>query len=177
MQLTEITTAASEPITLDALKLALKLEHEDDDTHLENCLKAARVTLEKRLDMAFVARDFRLTLDQWSTKIVLPVSPVSTILSINVTNADLTQTLIPPALYMLVNDRLLFYAYPIDPGIKFAGISIDFTAGFVDVPADLKQAVMMLAVHYYENRGVLGHFAHLPENIAVLIQPYKKVRI
>lgn len=177
MQLSELTMPASEPISLATLKLALKTDNSDDDTHIENCLKAARHTLEKRLDMAFVTRSFRMTLDRWPVKLKLPITPTQNILAVNVTNSDNSQTTIPPALYQLANERLLFYAYPIDPGIQFAGISIDFTAGFSDVPPDIQQAVQKLAVHYYENRGVIGNTTKLPENIENLLAAYKKVRL
>jgi uncharacterized phiE125 gp8 family phage protein len=177
MQLSELTPSPSEPISLVTLKLALKTDNPDDDTHIENCLKAARHTLEKRLDMAFVTRSFRMTLDKWPVKLKIPVTPALNILAVNVTNIDGSQTTIPPALYQLVNDRLLFYAYPIDPGIQFAGISIDFTAGFLEVPPDIQQAVQKLAIHYYENRGVIGNASNLPENIENLLAGYRKVRI
>jgi uncharacterized phiE125 gp8 family phage protein len=46
------------------------------------------------------------------------------------------------------------------------------------VPADLRQAVLLLAAHYYENRdaGALGEAA-MPAGVAGLLGPWRALRL
>lgn len=58
---------------------------------------------------------------------------------------------------------------------------IRFTAGFGaswgDVPSDLRQAVMMLAAHFYENRNAQPDTGGLPFGVLVLLEAYRVTRI
>ena len=67
------------------------------------------------------------------------------------------------------------------PRIPRAGqAEIRFTAGFGeswdDVPADLRQAVFLLAAHFYENRAE-GAGGTMPFGVLVLIEAYRATRI
>lgn len=64
------------------------------------------------------------------------------------------------------------------------GLQIDFTCGYGaapgDVPPPLRQAVLMLTAHYFENREVLrqpGGEALLPYGLAAVLAPYRIVRL
>ncbi len=69
------------------------------------------------------------------------------------------------------------------PAIPVAGeVEIGFDAGFGaawgDVPADLAQAVLMLAAYFYENRSDVGAAqGNLPFGVTALIQRYRVVRL
>ena len=57
-----------------------------------------------------------------------------------------------------------------------------FTAGFgeswEEVPADLRQAVFLLAAHFYENRSDGRRVAgSMPFGVLVLIEAYRTARI
>ncbi|MFU8765990.1 MAG: head-tail connector protein, partial [Haliea sp.] len=56
---------------------------------------------------------------------------------------------------------------------------ITFDAGFgpdwADVPADLAQAVFLLATRFYEHRG--GTEAEITPDVAALIAPYRSIRL
>lgn len=65
-------------------------------------------------------------------------------------------------------------------------IQISFTCGFgdapSDVPAPLRQAVLMLAAHYFENREVLTGTGNdravvLPMGVQSLLTPYRIMRV
>lgn len=71
-------------------------------------------------------------------------------------------------------------------GRAASAIQISFTCGFgdapSDVPAPLRQAVLMLAAHYFENREVLagtgnGGAAVLPLGVQSLLTPYRMMRL
>ena len=59
---------------------------------------------------------------------------------------------------------------------------VHFVAGFADnwegVPADLRQAVLMLAAHYYEYRHDTGlSNGCMPFGVSSLIERYKALRL
>lgn len=65
------------------------------------------------------------------------------------------------------------------------GLQIDFTCGYGagqgDVPAPLRQAVLMLCAHYFENREVMtgaeGAKQVLPMGVYALLAPYRMMRL
>ena len=67
------------------------------------------------------------------------------------------------------------------PSVPAGGhVTVRFAAGFGtgwdDVPADLAQAVMMLAARYYEDRGFDGSQLALPHGVSALIDRWRAVR-
>jgi hypothetical protein len=59
---------------------------------------------------------------------------------------------------------------------------IGFMAGFgpdwSDLPADLAQAALMLAAHFYENRNASGRDpAAMPFGVAALLERYRTIRL
>jgi uncharacterized phiE125 gp8 family phage protein len=71
------------------------------------------------------------------------------------------------------------------PGRSAAGIELDVSAGYgaaaIDVPEPLRQAIRLLAAHWYENRGVvaLGQTSAvtLPVSVPALLAPYRMVAL
>ena len=70
------------------------------------------------------------------------------------------------------------------PGVAALGIEIQFTAGFgaaaTDVPAPLRQAILLLVAHWYENREpvVAGIAAtRFPDAVIGLLEPYRMRRL
>ncbi len=63
------------------------------------------------------------------------------------------------------------------------GIEIDYVAGHgaaADVPADLKQALLVLVAHWFEHRDaviVAGSGAVVPPGFERLLAPYRQVRL
>ena len=66
------------------------------------------------------------------------------------------------------------------PERAIAGIEIDVTCGYGnepdDVPEPLRQAILHLVAHWYENRGLVAagaEVAVLPHSVSALIAPYQ----
>ena len=71
---------------------------------------------------------------------------------------------------------------PPEPGRKIAGIEMRIRAGFgasaANVPAPLRQAILMLAARWFENRGDAATDATaLPVEIAALVNPFRRMRL
>ena len=158
------------------------------DTALEAYLRAALAAIEGRTAKVLLARDFRLTLEDWrgAQAQPLPVAPVSAIAAVRLHDAAGAAVLVDPARYRLVRDisrpRLQAVGGSL-PGVPLDGSAeIAFTAGFgpdwASVPVDLAQAVFLLAAQYYELRHEgIGETQAIPFGVMALIEPWRTVRV
>ena len=71
-----------------------------------------------------------------------------------------------------------------EPGRRLNGIEIAVTCGFgaqhADVPAPIRQALLLLVAHWYEHRdpGEIGTSeAHVPQAVTALLHPWMPVRL
>ena len=194
MILTEVSAppAAAVPVRAFAEHLRLGTGFADDgseDAVLELYLRAAMAAIEARLGRALLARDFAWTVTRWREDASqgLPIAPVR---SVEGGHADrrrgrrdrgrsggLVGAARQPA---AAAGRAFGRNLPRIPRSGHA--EIRFTAGFGeawdDVPADLRQAVFLLAAHFYENRaegGAIG--GSMPFGVLVLIEAYRATRI
>lgn len=193
MMLTELTAVPGSALPVDALKDHLRMGTgfalpPAQDALLEGYLRAALAAIEGRTGKALIARDFAWSVEAWRdpAEQALPTAPVSAILSLTLHAVDGTPTVIDPGVYRLVADLhrpriagmgMVLPAIPTDGRAVVA-----FTAGFgpawVDVPADLQQAVLLLAAEYYEHRHDDGTAAAgLPFGVVALIERWRHVRV
>lgn len=158
------------------------------DGVLETYLRAAIAAVEARTGKALIERDYTYTLSAWRDLGAqeLPVAPVSSLTSLTIVDRTGDETPIDTGNYLLEEDthrpRLVSTGF-ILPQIPVAGKAvIAFTAGFGaawdDVPADLAQAVMLLAAHYYEHRHETAvTAAPMPFGVGSLIDRHRTMRL
>jgi uncharacterized phiE125 gp8 family phage protein len=193
MLLAEETTLATEDLPIGPLREHLRLatgfgEENLQDGLLESQLRAAIVLIEARTGKILLARRFRLELARWRDRRAqaLPVAPVSTIHSLVLRDSDGEETTVTPGDYLLMPDgqrpRLLPRGNAL-PSIPRSGqVLIRFDAGFGSswqaIPADLAQAVLLLAAELYERRHEgAGAEAGLPYGVQILIERWRTVRV
>ncbi|WP_071797105.1 head-tail connector protein [Natronohydrobacter thiooxidans] len=136
------------------------------DATLEQYLRAALASVEGRVARALFRRDYLLVLTRWREDYAqrLPVAPVVAVASVTLVNAGGVEMVVSPTRYRLDGDGTrprLEAAGTALPMIPTGGrVEIGFTAGFgpawEDIPADLRQAVLLLAAQYYEGRDGTG---------------------
>jgi uncharacterized phiE125 gp8 family phage protein len=193
MMLSEVTPISTAALPLQAMKDHLRLGSgfADDglqDGLVEAYLRAAMAAIEGRIGKALLTRRFRMQLEdwRWAETQTLPVAPVSSIVSVSMIDGAGVPTAVDPARYRLVADMhrpklaSTGSALPSVPTNGSAEISFDagFGAAWSDVPSDLRQAVLMLAAEYYENRNDMGlRDAGLPYGIMALIERWRTVRV
>ncbi|MBS0124243.1 head-tail connector protein [Thetidibacter halocola] len=193
MILVEETQVPEAALPVDALKQHLRLGSgfaEDDvqDAVLASFLRAAMAAVEARCSSVLIARRFVLTVHVWrdGEGQVLPVAPVSAIADVTIVDAYGVETVISPARYRLQKDSFTPRLRPVGmslPTIPSGGSAeIRFDAGygpaFDDVPADLRQAVLLLAAHYYEYRDETAlSQGCMPFGVTALLQRYRPVRL
>lgn len=193
MMLVEETQVPDAALPVDALKEHLRLGTGftgDDlqDSVVLSFLRAAITAIEARTSKALIARGFVLTLDGWRDAggQRLPIAPVRSISEVAIVDAYGQATVVDPTEYRLKPDTFVPTLRPIRttlPGVPQNGsIEIRFEAGFGDgfeaVPDDLKQAVMLLAAHYYEYRDETAlSDGCMPFDVTSLISRYRPVRM
>ena len=192
MMLIEETAIADAALPVDQFKAHLRLgtgfaETSLQDDVLKGFLRAAMAAIEARTGKVLILRSFTWTLSRWRNDAgeVLPVAPVTRIDAVTLTDAQGTQQVVAPGTYRLERDSQRPRLRPVGaclPAIPTGGeVTIALTAGMAadwgGLPADLGQAVLLLAAHYYEYRDEtsLGDGC-MPFGVTSLIQRYRMVR-
>ena len=193
MRLTEETAVPVASLPLAALKEHLRLGSgfalaADQDALLESHLRAAIAAIEGRIAKALIRRRFLLEMEGWrdADAQALPLAPVSSLLSVELMTAAGVASTISPSLYRLIQDqhrpRVAGTGAALPEPAAGGAVRVQFEAGFsaswAGVPADLQQAVMLLAAEYYEFRhdpGTRG--AGLPGAVESLIGRWRLIRV
>ncbi|WP_296417361.1 hypothetical protein [Pseudooctadecabacter sp.] len=193
MMLIEETT-----VPTGALPVALFKEHlrlgsgfADDglqDTLIESFLRSAMAAIEARTGKALIERTFSWTLTRWRDggAQALPIGPVSAIVDVVLVDRLGGETVVDAASYQLRPDMqrpVLASVAAALPTIPQAGsVKVQMLAGFgpewSDLPADLAQAVLLLAAHYYEYRHEVQYDGGcMPFGVSALIERHRVMRL
>ncbi|WP_372884801.1 head-tail connector protein [Shimia sp.] len=193
MMLVEETTVLSAALPVAEFKEHLRLGSGFDDdglqeTVLESFLRASIAAIEARTGKALLERPFAWTLPRWrdAARQPLPVAPVSALAEVSLVDRMGEAVVVAPSVYRLVPDAQHPELRPVGnclPSIPSEGqAEVRFLAGYgpdwSDVPADLRQAVMLLAAHYYEYRDDMALSGGcMPFGVTSLIERYRAVRL
>jgi uncharacterized phiE125 gp8 family phage protein len=191
--LTEETTVPDAVLPVDEFKAHLRVgsgfgtDTLQDDV-LRGFLRAAIAAIEARTGKMMLRREFSWNLTMWRdlSAQALPVAPVQVITSLEMIMRDGAREVVANDLYWLEKDQARPKVRSVGaclPSIPTAGcVVVNFEAGFgevwADVPADLRQAVMLLAGHYYEYRNETSlSDGCMPFGVSSLIERYKVMRL
>ncbi len=152
---------------------------------LEAYLRAALAAIEARSGNALFRRRFSWVIYKWARPSCqpFPVTPVQSVEQIRLISVAGDEVQVDAARYHLQQDnrqpRLVATGATL-PQLPFDGSAeVIFEAGFgpvwEDIPADLRQSVLMLAAHHYENRS--GGDGKFPPGVLSLLEPYRKFRL
>ncbi len=193
MMLIEETSVPDAVLPVDAFKAHLRLGSgfgQDDvqDPVVASFLRAAMAAIEARTGKALLARAFSWTVEAWrDTKgQALPVAPIAALTRVRLMSRDGSESEVAAETYWLERDLQRPRLRPSGaclPAIPMNGTAkIEFSAGYGAgwdaVPADLQQAVLMLAAHYYEYRNDTAlSDGCMPFGVTSLIERYKTVRL
>lgn len=158
-----------------------------EDNALAGFLRAAISTIEARTGKVLLRRSFRLRLDDWrdAEGQALPLAPVLSVDRIEIEDGVGGSRIVDATAYRLVPDGQRPRIVPVAsflPAVPARGsVIVTFTAGFGaawhDVPADLAQAVLLLAARYYEDRSFEGTAGAMPHGVSALIERWRSVRV
>jgi uncharacterized phiE125 gp8 family phage protein len=182
---------ALEPVSVSEAKEYLRIDSAVEDPVVASLILAARLHIEGALDIAMVTQSWSLFLDGWPEDgcVSIPLGPLKSVDSVKVYDADDAAQTVSPDTYVVdlfaLRPRLVRQAgaaWP-RPGRAANGVEIALTAGYGntpdEVPAPIRQAVLMLAAHWYEQREpvVFDPPDELPHGVADLLKPYRQVRL
>lgn len=193
MILIEETTIADAALPVDEFKAHLRLgtgfgDEGLQDSVLKSFLRAAIAAIEARTGKVLISRDFTWTLSFWRDRSSqgLPVAPIGSISAVTLVDALGSDVVIDAASYRLEADsqcpRLrpvsgLLPKVPTNGEVRI-GIDAGMSPDWGGLPADLGQAVLLLAAHYYEYRSETTlSDGCMPFGVSSLIQRYRTVRI
>ena len=155
---------------------------------LSGFLRAAIAAIEARTGKVLISRVFSWTLPGWRDRggQGLPVAPVSGLVQVVMIDQGATETDLPLDLVRLEQDsqrpvlRPLGTLLPVVP--TGWSVRVRFTAGYAadweSLPADLGQAVLLLAAHYYEYRNETAlSDGCMPFGVTSLVQRYRPMRL
>lgn len=177
-----------EPITLAEAKAHLRIDGSEEDALINSLIITSRLHVEAALGLALITQSWSYFIDRWprGRSVVLPLKPVQAVSQVRVWAADGSSQIIPAASYLLDGPgsppRLVWHgaASPPVPGRLANGIEIGLEAGYggaaADVPAPLRQALLLLVAHWYEFRAPVEIGAsdvEVPHMVSTLLAPYR----
>ena len=184
-----ITPPSSEPVSLAEAKAHLRLDGDAEDDLVETLVVAARRHVELETRRVLVEQGWRIYFDRWSADgcLSLPVAPLLSLdavtlydreggpSSLDLSAFDVDTVSVPPRAALRTGLAVMA------PGRPLNGIELDVTAGYgaaADVPAPLRQAILMLVAHWFEHREAVGDGLSLvPLGVAALLAPYRIHRL
>lgn len=180
----------AEPVTLAEAKAQLRVDGSTEDAFIASLIVTSRLQIEAALGLALVTQTWRLTLDDWPHDgvIEVPMRPVQSVLAIEFASGGDGATALAPASYHVDGRALpprIVLTSDAPPALeqRAEGISIDFVAGFgpaaEHVPAPIRQALLLLVAHWFENREPCADVASpgIPAAVSTLLMPYRMVRL
>lgn len=188
------TAPAVEPISTTEAKSHLRVDISDDDTLIDSLVKAARERVETITRRALINQTWQFVMDKFpgEDEIELPLPPLSSVTSVVYTDADDSDATFSSASYWVDTDRepgriklKSGQSWPSTTLKTAAGVTITFVAGYgaagSSVPQSIRQAILLLTAHYYENREAVqftsgGSLQVLPMGVKALLADHRVLR-
>ena len=189
MTLSLVTDVTEEPVSVDEQKAHLRLDANDDDAYVGQCITAARVWIEGQTRRAIMAQTWDYGIDyHWPakygiTQIEFPINPVAAqgspeTVSITYVDSDGNSQTLASTQYTVAARTHHSFIVPafsiVWPEVRNVpdAITVRFIAGdSSNVPQELHRATMILAGYYYENRETSEK---APDAVEALISPYRR---
>jgi uncharacterized phiE125 gp8 family phage protein len=183
---------ALSPIDLLDVRAHLRIDHTDEDPLLQLYIDAATGYLEGPngiLGRVLATQSWRQSYSQFSDPLRLPgdLTPVQSVTTLSYYDADAAAQTMSPNLYRLVTTGALgpyIERTTADPWPATAArddaVMVEFVAGEAPVPAPIRQAMLLLVGHWYDNRepvSVGNIAAELPLGVYTLLINQARIRL
>lgn len=187
-----LTSAPSvEPISLAEAKAHLRVDEDAEDDLISALTASARGWVERQYGLALITQGWSFYLDRLPEggAVALPLAPQQAVASVTFHAADggTTELDADDYAYDAISQpaRLIFKSVSGGASLRrLNGLEIAYTAGFGDaaddVPAPIRQALLLLIAHWFERREPVamgGEAPEVPAMVAGLLAPYRQVRL
>ena len=160
MGLSVVMPPTSDPVSLSEAKAHCREFGSDNDGLIAGYLAAARSHAEVYTGRAFATQTLQLTIDgDWPEGcIALPRPPLQSVTSIQYTDTSgVLQTLAADQYRVdtTAHQGVIQPAYGVTwPAVRDQSrtIVVTYVAGYTQIPDPIRQAILMLTNHYFENR-------------------------
>lgn len=186
------TAPASEPVTAAEAKAHLRVTTSDDDTYISTLIIAARRHVETITRRALINQTWDYFLDCFpgSDKIVIPLPRLSSVTTVKYTDKDNVQNTLTASKYIVDTNNepgqiVLAYgeSWPSFTPRPVNAVEVRFVAGYgssaASVPEGIKQAMLLLIGHWFENResiNIGNIVTEIPETTNALLWPYRVIQ-
>lgn len=185
-----VSPPAVEPVGLAEAKLHLRVDSASEDDRILGLVRSARSHVEDATGRVLIEQGWRIHRDAWPRAGIVRLAPAPLIAvdAVTVYDVDGVPRVLSPDAYAVdaasAPARLRLDSGAVAPGLAMNGIEIDVTAGYGpladDVPTPLKQAILMLAAHWFEQReaammGVVSN--EVAFGVSRLLARYRLVRL
>ena len=168
------TAPTVEPVTLADVKVYLRTitgDTTEDAAIITPLITAAREYCENITGRALAAQTIEAFPNRFESVIELPRPPVASITSVKYTDVYGTETTMDAGDYLVDTKfgRVAFKKIPSFTPALLNHIKITYEAGTANVPKTIRQAMLLLIGHWYENREAVtvGAVASIKLELAV----------
>lgn len=160
------TGPVQEPLSVSEAKAHLRIDHGDEDAYVGHLIQVAREFVETDAELSLMPQTLTLYLDEFEgDEIYIRRPPIVSVDSITYYDSNNTQQTLSTSVY-----QTDLVGVPPEISLKFGqvwpivydrenAIAITCTAGYTsaaNVPAIVKQAMLMLIGHWYRNRETVA---------------------
>jgi uncharacterized phiE125 gp8 family phage protein len=188
MALKAVRTAAPGfvPVSVNEAKQNWRVDHSDDDTVIQGLLESAAGHIEEVLGRALVTQTWRQDFAAFDDQLRLDIGNLIGVTSIvYYDGAGASQTLASTVYTAFTDDTGPYIALKPDQSWPTAAerddaIRVTWTAGYgateASVPRKLRQAILLLGGHWYQNRSAVGEATQeLPLSVSALIGSSRRI--
>lgn len=193
-----ITPPESEPLEVEEVRDHLRIVTTTEDSYLEALISAARSMAEQYTNRALITQTWDVALDAFPEYFEIPWAPLQAVQSLTYLNGDGTTELYNS----ISSPQVGIESYIIDTWSQPARLALPYggtwpshytqansvvlriVAGYgdtgADVPAPIRQAMLLLIGHWYEHRESVSevqNLAEMPQGAIWLLNPYRVMSI
>lgn len=162
--LSVVTPPASEPVTLDEVKLHLRIDGNYEDSLLSSFITAARAYCEQYTARALITQTLQLYMDAfpWHSFIQIPMPPVQSVSTFTYVDINGATQTVDPSVYMLDTTQNAAYVrlqynqvWPPSVRRQPQSVQLQYVTGYgaaSSVPEAFKVAIKLIVADWYENR-------------------------
>lgn len=177
------------PISLEEARAQCKIDSNDEDELLSALIDAATSHLDGysgTLGRALITQTWRQDFDCFEDVLRLRVGDLVAVSSVSYYDtSNVSQTLATTVYTAFSDEAGPFVTLKPDqtwPGsyVREDAVRVTWTAGYgsaaTSVPAAIRQAMLLMISHWYDNRGVavMGSVADLPFAVDALLSPFRR---
>jgi uncharacterized phiE125 gp8 family phage protein len=180
-RLTRVSAPASAAVSLAEARAHLRVGHSEEDNYIERLVSAATARIDGPDGIGFcmMPQTWALSADKFESRVVLPLRPIVSVLSIGYLDADGVAQTVPAETYRLAKsggagivEVVKGAAWPSVGAYAFP-VTITFVAG-TGAPPALQHAILLMVADLYENRDGQTERPLLSNPVvADLVSPYR----